>query len=102
MPAVSSLGLLQLYSMDNPERLFSHPDGMITLRVGNASDLVVEIRCVPSDNPSRFGGDMNWNFAENMTTVPRGLTAFGTSQSDGGTLRIYPANRLSQNGAKID
>ena len=41
---------------------------------------------------------MNWTFAENGTAVSRGLKPFGTSQGEGGVLRIYPANILSPSG----
>ena len=44
---------------------------------------------------------MNWTFGENDTVVPTGLKAFGTSQDDSGTLRVYPANILSPSGTRF-
>ena len=66
--------------------------------MGNALDLVVEVRCISPNDPL---SGVNWTFGENGTAVPRGLKAFGTSQDDSGTLRIYPANTLSPSGTRF-
>jgi hypothetical protein len=86
---------LQVFSTDNPDRLFDSPD---RITVGNALDLAVEVRCSCSIDPL---SDVNWTFGENGTAVPRGLNAFGTSQDHGGVLRVYPANTLSSSGSRF-
>ena len=86
---------LQIFSTDNPGRLFDRPD---RITVGNALDLAVEIRCTSSNDPL---SGVNWTFGENGTAVPSGLRAFGTSQNDGGVLRVYPANILSPIGTRF-
>ena len=81
--------------MDDPDRTFDNP---ARIRVGNALDVAVELRCSSVGNPE--SSTVSWTFAENGTAVPgySGLGPFGTSQREGGLLRIYPANILSQTG----
>ena len=55
------------------------------------------MRCSSNDQTA----GVNWTFAENGTAVSLGLKAFGTSQGDGGVLRIYPANILSPSGTRF-
>lgn len=86
---------LQIFSTDNPGRLFDRPD---RITVGNALDLAVEVRCISSNDPL---SGVNWTFGENGTAVPRGLRAFGTSQDDIGVLRVYPASILSPSGTRF-
>ena len=86
---------LQIFSTDNPDRVFDSPD---RITVGNALDLVVEVRCSCSNDPL---SGVNWTFGENGTAVSRGLKAFGTSQDDRGVLRVYPANTLSTSGTRF-
>ena len=83
--------------MDDPDRTFDNP---ARIKVGNALDVAVELRCSAVGNQS---SPVNWTFAENGTTVPSysGLGPFGTSQREGGLLRIYPANTLSQTGTEF-
>lgn len=92
---------LQLFSTDNPGRLFDRPDNVI--RVGNALDVAVELSCRSTAGNSAVGlsAVIQWVFADNGTVVPIGLTAFGTSQGEGGVLRVYPANTLSRTGTRM-
>ena len=87
-------GELRLFSVDDPDRTFANP---ARIKVGNALDVAVELRCSSVGNQS---STVNWAFAENDTAVPgySGLGPFGTSQREGGLLRIYPVNVLSQTG----
>ena len=77
--------------------MFDNPD---RITVGNALDVVVAVRCISSSS-TLSGSGVNWTFGENDTAVPTGLKAFGTSQDDSGTLRVYPANILSPSGTRF-
>lgn len=91
-------GELRLFSVDDPDRTFENP---ARIKVGNALDVAVELRCSSVGN--RRPSAVNWTFAENGTAVPSysGMGPFGTSQREGGLLRIYPANILSQMGTEF-
>ena len=74
------------------------------ITVGYTSDLALEIRCFSrstaedaagSEHATAGGRAVSWEYGENGTTVESGLNWLGTSQSDGGVLRIYPLKRLS-------
>ena len=90
-------GELRLFSVDDPGRAFHNP---ARIKVGSALDVAAEVRCSSVGNQS---SNVNWTFAENGTAVPSysGLGPFGTSQREGGLLRIYPANILSQTGTEF-
>ena len=83
---------LEVFSTEDPERRLD-PD---RITVGNASNVVVEVRCISSKSAS-----VNWIFADNNTAVPSGLKPFNTSQGDGGLLRIFPVSILSPGGTKF-
>ena len=84
---------LEVFSTEEPVRKLD-PE---RITVGYASDVVVEVRCISSNESA----SVNWMFADNNTAVPSGLKPFNTSQGGGGLLRIYPASILSTNGTKF-
>ena len=86
---------LQVFSTDNPDRVFDSSD---RITVGNALDVAVEVKCSCSNDPL---SGVNWTFGENGTAIPRRLKAFGTSQDERGVLRVYPANTLSPSGTRL-
>lgn len=67
--------------------------------VGNATDVIVELRCYSTADGGPTGSlsTTNWVFAENNTAVSSPLAMFGTSQG-GGVLRVAPSCLLSTNG----
>ena len=72
---------------------YPNPDNIV---VGVASDLAVQVSCSSSNNMETF----TW-MHQNGTEITLGLEPFGTSQGDGGTLRIYPASLLGDGGTYI-
>ena len=67
---------------------FANPD---RITVGNASDLVVKVRCI---SQGVLSTGLVWSYVANGSAVDVGLRPFGSSQEDG-VLRIYPANLLT-------
>lgn len=61
--------------------------------VGLAFDVEIQVECANTTSLSSNSGSSVWMY-RNGTEVPRGLQPFGTSQGEGGVLRVYPASEL--------